>query len=189
MKGKYVFTVIIDTCEHKSPTPRYFSWRIYYSPGLPRTSNIFPDKKHYFFKKQRFLFSVFSYLELIHYVFVISRKRTRTLLLLRDFKYYNSWSDTFENDRHLCRCDERIRRDSYLNILRKTQHSLYYVVLLPCPQALSSLSPLSLGEKPWLRQVTWSQNLDSKQIFWVGGVAECVVCCCDKLCRFQILRQ
>ena len=64
------------------------------------------------------------------------------------------------NDRNLCRCEERTRRDSYQNILRKTQHSLYYVVKeghaheQPCSQALSSLSPLTLGEKPWLRQVT-----------------------------------
>ena len=104
--------------------------------------------------RNSFLLSVFSYLELMHYVFVISQKRTRTLLLLRDFKYYNSRSDTFENDRHLCRYHERIRRDSYQNIIRKRQHSVYYVVKeeqtheQPCSQALSSLSPLSLGKKP-----------------------------------------
>ena len=33
------------------------------------------------------------------------------------------------------------------------------------------------------------QNLGGKEMCWVGGVAECFVCCCDKLCWFQILKQ
>ena len=55
-------------------------------------------------------------------------------------------------------------------------------------QGLSSLLPLVIGTKTLVAagKVT-TQNLGVKKICWVGGLAECFVCCCDKLCGFQNL--
>ena len=58
----------------------------------------------------------------------------------------------------------------------------------PRSQCLSSLPPLVVGRKTLVAagHVT-TQNLGGKNVFWVGGVAEYFICCCDKLCGFQIL--
>jgi len=60
--------------------------------------------------------------------------------------------------------------------------------LQPRSQGLSSLPPLVVGRKTLVAagHVT-TQNLGGKKICWVGRVAEYFVCCCDKLCGFQIL--
>ena len=61
----------------------------------------------------------------------------------------------------------------------------------PLSQGLSSLPPWwSLEERPWLRLVTWPLRIwVVKKICWMRGVAECFVCCCDKLCGFQNLER
>ena len=50
--------------------------------------------------------------------------------------------------------------------------------------------PWSLEEKTLVAagHVT-TQNLGGKKIYWMRGVAECFVCCCDKLCGFQSLER
>ena len=60
----------------------------------------------------------------------------------------------------------------------------------PGSQGLSSLPPLVIGIKTLVAagHVT-TQNLGGKNICWVGGVAECLDCCCGKLCGFQNLEQ
>ena len=60
----------------------------------------------------------------------------------------------------------------------------------PRPQGLSSLPPLVVGRKTLVAagHVT-TQNLGGKKICWMRGVAECFVCCCDKLCGFQNLER
>ena len=60
----------------------------------------------------------------------------------------------------------------------------------PRSQGLSSLPPLVVGRKTLVAagHVT-IQNLGGKKICWMRGVAECFVCCCDKLCGFQSLER
>ena len=48
--------------------------------------------------------------------------------------------------------------------------------------------PWSLEERPWLQLVTRPPRIwVLKKICWVGGVAECFVCCYDKPCAFKTL--
>ena len=64
----------------------------------------------------------------------------------------------------------------------------WYETMQPRYQGLSSLLPLVIGRKtPVAAGNVTTQNLGVKKICWVGGVAECFVCCYDKPCGFKTL--
>ena len=58
----------------------------------------------------------------------------------------------------------------------------------PRSQALSWYLSWLLEERPLLRLVMWPFITWVVKICWAGGVAECLVCCCDKFCGFQNLQ-
>ena len=109
------------------PTRRDFSCAKYQNPSLSQTLNIFPETKHYFLLRNSFLLSVRSQFELIMRAgsVVISRERfQREPCWLAFSSNIIRGPSISENDRHLCVSDERIRRDSCQNILRKTPYSV-----------------------------------------------------------------